>query len=97
MKRSVNFSQTRKPRNAVNDIATFLQDIGVTPEMLCAENSTPIPFPIITTSKPAEVLALCGVPVVGSIVPIPDPVYGHTFRLPNGVNKMPWHDPTVID
>ena len=34
MKRSVNFSKTRKPRNAIHDIASFLQDIGITSEML---------------------------------------------------------------
>ena len=36
MKRSVNLSRTRKPRNVNNDIALFLSDIGVTSDMLRA-------------------------------------------------------------
>lgn len=38
MKRSTNFSHTRKPRNAANDIAAFLQDIGVTSTDLRADS-----------------------------------------------------------
>lgn len=37
MKRSVNFSHTRKGRNTTNDIAAFLSDIGVTADQLRAE------------------------------------------------------------
>lgn len=38
MKRSVNFSRTRKSRNVTNDIIAFLQDVGITSEMLRAES-----------------------------------------------------------
>lgn len=39
--------------------------------------------PVITADDPAGILAAVGVPLVGVIVPQPDPIYGHTFKMPD--------------
>lgn len=50
------------------------------------DNNMCSPFSIVTTTVAAEeILADLGIPILGVIVPIPDPIYGHTFRLPEPV------------
>jgi len=64
MKRSVNFSRTRKSRNVTNDIAAFLGDIGYTSAMLREEQEKQMPTqpqrpPVISTTLTVdEIVAL---------------------------------------
>lgn len=39
--------------------------------------------PVIETDNPAGILALADVPLIGVITPQPDPLYGHTFKMPD--------------
>lgn len=52
----------------------------------CAE------VPVIETNSPAGILALAGVPLVGVITPQPDPVYGHTFKMPDVIAALGKHN-----
>ena len=39
----------------------------------------------IVTCDPEQTIKLLGIPIVGTIEPQPDPVYGHVFKMPEAV------------